>query len=200
MPDSFVEVSEPEVPDVPGVVPFPVPDVPDVELSMPDEPDVELPVPDVLVSDVPEVPVDVLPVPDEPDVPVPVVELPEPDVPVPVVELPDPEVPLPEVLSEEDDPLDEPVDGVVLPMPEPEDVSLPVPDEPLLFGSTVVVVVVTLPEPLLPEDGLEPEVAESDFVGSDVVVVVVVVCPYVIVAVPSSDRKMAIGNFFMLAP
>ena len=86
------------------------------------------------------------------------------------------------------------------------DVPLPVvldePDEDPLEGVwVVVVVVVVVPElPDEPDVPLLPEVAaESDFVGSPIVVVVVV-WPKVNVAVPSSDRKIAIGNFFMLAP
>lgn len=71
-------------------------------------------------------------------------------------------------------------------------------------------------ESLLPDDApdpedaaLLPEVPEEDpglvaaaplCDGSLVVVVVVVVWPKVAVAVPISDRKMARGNFFMLAP
>jgi hypothetical protein len=96
-------------------------------------------------------------------------------------------------------------------MPELLDVSL-LPDELLplvlepleelsLFGvSTVVVVVTDEPDVPLPEDdGLAPDEEVPALEGS-VVVVVVVVCPNVIVAVPISDRKIAIGNFFMLAP
>ena len=98
---------------------------------------------------------------------------------------------MPELLSDDEEPLD----GELL-----LDVSLPVPDELLplvpepldalsLFGvSTVVVVVVTAPDEDVPA-----------FDGS-LVVVVVVDCPNVIVAVPISDKKIAIGNFFMLAP
>ncbi len=92
----------------------------------------------------------------------------------------------------------------VEPPEEVPDVPLPeVPDEEPLEGvSIVVVVVVTVPE--LPEEPDDPdvllsEVAAPDFAGSPVVVVVVV-WPNVIVAVPSSDRKIAMGNFFMLAP
>jgi len=116
---------------------------------------------------------------------------------------------VPELVSD----VDEPLDGELLLVPDPLDVPLPAPAELLplepdpleelsLFGVSTVVVVVTVPEEpeapeaLLPEDGLAPE---EDFVGS-FVVVVVVVCPYVIVAVPISDKKIAIGNFFMLAP
>lgn len=104
-------------------------------------------------------------------------------------------------------PEEEPLDGEVLLAPDvPEEVSLPVPDEllplvpgapdVLLFGVSTVVVVVTDPEP---PDALLPEDDAPDVEGS-VVVVVVVVWAKVAVAVPISDRKMAIGNFFMLAP
>lgn len=122
---------------------------------------------------------------------------------------------LPEVVSEDDvPPDDEPVPIPELPevpelsvLPVPDELVPLVPEEPELPEalppagvSVVVVVVVTLGElPELPEEGLAPDVAAPDFEGS-VVVVVVVVCPNVIVAVPISDRKMAIGNFFMLAP
>ncbi|HJV74309.1 MAG TPA: hypothetical protein VJ654_08825 [Noviherbaspirillum sp.] len=53
---------------------------------------------------------------------------------------------------------------------------------------------------LLPEE--DPELGEAalSVAGSFVMVVVVVVCPNVAVAVPSSDRKMAKGNFFMPTP
>lgn len=106
--------------------------------------------------------------------------------------------------------VDEPLDGELLLVPELLDVSLlpdellPLIPEPLdelsLFGVSTVVVVVTVPEALLPEDeGLAPDEDAPALVGS-LVVVVVVVCPNVIVAVPISDRKIAIGNFFMLAP
>lgn len=102
---------------------------------------------------------------------------------------------MPELVSEDEVP-----DEGVLPL------APAVPDELSLDGVSVVVVVVVLePEPPdvpdvpLPDDWPVSEVAEPDFVGS-VVVVVVVVCPNVIAAVPISDRKMAIGNFFMLAP
>ncbi|WP_460843000.1 hypothetical protein [Noviherbaspirillum agri] len=88
-----------------------------------------------------------------------------------------------------------------------------------VFGVVVcvVVVVVTAPwsplpdEAALPEVPLLPEVSVDDpgvvgaalgvglWLGS-LVVVVVVVWPNEAVAVPISDRKMAMGNFFMLAP
>ena len=68
---------------------------------------------------------------------------------------------------------------------------------PVAGCSDVVVVVVT---ELLPDAAPEPDDAASLVAGSCVIVVVVVVCPNVAVAVPISDRKMAIGNFFMLAP
>lgn len=81
------------------------------------------------------------------------------------------------------------------------------PDEPevLLFGvSTVVVVVVTGADVPLPDAPLlevpAPDDVASAFEGSVVTVVVVVVCPKAMVAVPISEIKMAIGNFFMLAP
>jgi hypothetical protein len=108
-------------------------------------------------------------------------------------------------------PDDVPLAGELLLMPELLDVSL-LPDELLplvlepleelsLFGvSTVVVVVTDEPDVPLPEDdGLAPD-EEAPALEGSVVVVVVVVCPNVIVAVPISDRKIAIGNFFMLAP
>lgn len=116
-------------------------------------------------------------------------------------------------MSEDDDP-DE---GVLPLMPELPEVSLPVPEpllpaEPelpdvlsLLGLSTVVVVVVTvLPEPpdepetLLPGEVLAPDDEVPDADGS-VVMVVVVLCPKLAAAVPINDRKMAIGNFFMLS-
>lgn len=89
------------------------------------------------------------------------------------------------------------------------------PEEELsFFGFFVsVVVVVTVPVSLLPEEApvpgdvallpdedAGPDGAAPLCAGSSVVVVVVVVCPNVAVAVPISERKMAIGNFFMLAP
>jgi hypothetical protein len=84
-------------------------------------------------------------------------------------------------------------------------------------GVVCVVVVVTVAGALLPDDdaplpdevALLPEVSEAEpgvvaaaplGAGSLIVVVVVVDCPKVAVAVPISDRKMARGNFFMLAP
>lgn len=104
---------------------------------------------------------------------------------------------MPELLSDDEAPLE----GELPLVPELPDVSLLVPDALLpLFGvSTVVVVVVTAPDALLPEVGLVPDEVASAFDGS-LVVVVVVVCPNVIVAVPISDKKIAMGNFFMLAP
>lgn len=118
-----------------------------------------------------------------------------------------------------------PVEGVdVLPALVPVSAELPllsllmpeVPEEePSVFGLDCVVVVVTVFGALLPDapvpDGLAllPEVSDGEpgvvcaapfCAGSFVVVVVVVVCPNVAVAVPISDRKMAKGNFFMLAP
>lgn len=116
---------------------------------------------------------------------------------------------VPELLPDEDVPLD----GELLLIPELLEVSL-LPDELLplvlepleelsLFGVSTVVVVVTVPDepeaPLPEEDGLAPD-EEVPALDGSVVVVVVVVCPNVIVAVPISDRKIAIGNFFMLAP
>lgn len=119
---------------------------------------------------------------------------------------------MPELLSDDDEPLV----GELLLVPELLEASLlpdellPLVPEPLeelslLAGSTVVVVV-TVPDapdvsaaPLPADDGLDPDEDAPDLEGS-VVVVVVVVCPNVIVAVPISDRKIAIGNFFMLAP
>lgn len=100
---------------------------------------------------------------------------------------------------------------------------VPEEDEPevalSVFGVVVwiVVVVVTVPWSLLPDEALPPEVpllpevsdGEPGVVGAALgvgdwlgllVVVVVVVWPNVAVAVPISDRKMAMGNFFMLAP
>lgn len=89
------------------------------------------------------------------------------------------------------------------------------PEEELPFcGFFVsVVVVVTVPVSLLPEEApvpgdvalvpdedAGPDGAAPLCAGSSVVVVVVVVCPNVAVAVPISERKMAMGNFFMLAP
>lgn len=84
-------------------------------------------------------------------------------------------------------------------------------------GFVCVVVVVTVLGSLLPDDdvplpdevALLPDVSDEEpgvvavaplAAGSWVVVMVVVVCPKDAVAVPISDRKMAIGNFFMLAP
>lgn len=74
-----------------------------------------------------------------------------------------------------------------------------IPEELSVAGSSVVVVVVVT-ELLSDEAPEEPDDGASVAVGSFVVVVVVVVCPNDAVAVPNSDRKMAIGNFFMLAP
>ncbi|WP_420476953.1 hypothetical protein [Noviherbaspirillum sp. ST9] len=117
---------------------------------------------------------------------------------------------LPEPLPEEDVPLDGEL-PLVLELPDMSlldellpDVLLPLMPELLeelsLFGVSTVVVVVTVPDaPLLGEDELAPDEELLALDGS-VVVVVVVVCPNVIVAVPSSDRKIAIGNFFMFAP
>lgn len=116
---------------------------------------------------------------------------------------------VPELVSDDEEPLD----GELPLVPELPEELPPLEPDPLdelsLFGvSTVVVVVVTVPdepdepdapEALLPDDGLAPEEEAPDVVGS-FVVVVVVVCPNVIVAVPISDKKIAIGNFFMLAP
>ena len=111
---------------------------------------------------------------------------------------------VPELVSDEDEPLD----GELLLVAEPPELPVPEellplvpdpPDELLLDGGSTVVVVVTAPELPLPEDGLAPDDDVPALEGS-VVVVVVVVCPNVIVAVPNSDRKIAIGNFFMLAP
>ncbi|OWW20209.1 hypothetical protein [Noviherbaspirillum denitrificans] len=107
-------------------------------------------------------------------------------------------MPLPELVSDDDAPLV----GELLPLPEELLPLVPeAPEEPdaLLGVSTVVVVVVTAPDDPLLLDGLAPDVAAPDLVGSEVVVVVVV-CAYVSDAVPISDRKIAIGNFFMLAP
>jgi hypothetical protein len=113
---------------------------------------------------------------------------------------------VPELVSD-----DEPVDGELLLVPELPDALLPLDPDPLeelsLFGvSTVVVVVVTVPdapdvpEALLPDDGLAPDEEDASALVGSFVVVVVVVWPYVIVAVPISDKKIAMGNFFMLAP
>lgn len=114
---------------------------------------------------------------------------------------------MPELLSDDEEPLD----GELPLVPELLDVSLLVPDallplvpDPLdelsVFGvSTVVVVVVTVPESLLPEVEPAPD-EEAPVLDGSLVVVVVVDCPNVNVAVPISDKKIAIGNFFMLAP
>lgn len=83
----------------------------------------------------------------------------------------------------------------LLPLLESEDPE----EEPLLVGCSIVVVVVVTAS-LLPEVDPAPGDAALSAAGSFVVVVVVVVCPNVAVAVPSSDRKMARGNFFMPAP
>lgn len=69
-------------------------------------------------------------------------------------------------------------------------------DEVSPLGGSTVVVVVTLPDSLLPE----PEDAAPLVAGSWVVVVVVVVCPNVADAVPISERKMAKGNFLICTP
>ncbi len=87
-------------------------------------------------------------------------------------------------------------DAPLLPLLIPEELE---PEELSVAGSSVVVVVVVT-ELLSDEAPEEPDDGASVAVGSFVVVVVVVVCPNDAVAVPNSDRKMAIGNFFMLAP
>jgi len=212
------------VPDELGVELL-VPDVSVLEVPVPEVPE-DVPIPEVpeVVPD-PDVPEEVLSVPEDPEVvPVPMVELPEPDVPELDVSLPDdPDVVLPvpelgmggvlsvpELVSEDE----VPVDGELLLVPELVVLSLLVPDELLplvpdpleelsLFGMSTVVVVVTDPDepdvPLSEDDGVALDELVPAFEGS-VVVVVVVLCPNVIVAVPISDRKIAIGNFFMLAP
>ncbi|WP_052452310.1 hypothetical protein [Noviherbaspirillum autotrophicum] len=128
-----------------------------------------------------------------PDVPLePLLMLPEPEVLVSGVELA-PELPL--LLSVPEDPDD------------------PDEEESLFGGLTVVVVVVTVPdEPEAPEvpeapDELEvpddasvPDGAALFLAASSLVVVVVVVWPNDWDAIPISDKKIAIGNFFMLAP
>lgn len=118
-----------------------------------------------------------------------------------------PELPVPDV--EPDVPESPEVPEVPLVLPDPElDVSplLPdVPEEesevPLDEGAFLVVVVVVVAVPLLPEEESEPEVDALLLPeGLDVVVVVVVVWAKVAVAVPISDKKIAKGNFFMSAP
>lgn len=113
---------------------------------------------------------------------------------------------VPEPLPDDDVPLDGEL-PLVLELPDMSllDELLPLMPEPLeelsLFGVSTVVVVVTVPDaPLLGDDELAPDEEEVPALDGSVVVVVVVVCPNVIVAVPSSDRKIAIGNFFMFAP
>lgn len=105
----------------------------------------------------------------------------EPDV-LPVVELPDapllpPVVPVVPVVPDEPDEEFAP-DGLCTVV--------------VLVGVCTVVVVTVLEVPLLDDAPL--------CAGSFVVVIVVVLCPNAAVAVPISDRKMAIGNFFMSAP
>ncbi|WP_151639212.1 hypothetical protein [Noviherbaspirillum aerium] len=99
----------------------------------------------------------------------------EPDVP-PVVELPDAPL-LPPVVPDEPDEEFAP-DGLCTVV--------------VLVGVCTVVVVTVLEVPPLDDAPL--------CAGSFVVVIVVVLCPNAAVAVPISDRKMAIGNFFMSAP
>ncbi|WP_324901607.1 hypothetical protein [Noviherbaspirillum sp.] len=86
------------------------------------------------------------------------------------------------------------------PVPEPELPEVLPPELPLLVSVVVVVVVAPPepePEPELPEVEPEPELDAPAADGSPVVVVVVVVCPKTAVDVPMSDRKIAIGNFFI---
>jgi len=109
----------------------------------------------------------------------------------------------------------------LLPLLMPEESEAPdgVPEAALSFDDdfVCVVVVVTVLGSLLPDEdapvpdevALLPDASEGEpgdaaeaplAAGSLVVVVVVVDCPKLAVAVPINDRKMAIGNFFMLAP
>jgi len=96
----------------------------------------------------------------------------EPDMPLPAL-------PLPEVLRSEAPLLLEPLEDMLLP-------------ELLLDAGSLIVA---------PEVPDEPEVAESCWeVDGVVVVVVLVVWPNAMVAVPMRESRMAIGNFFMLTP